>query len=238
MANIIEVYSGGELFDQVMGRSDEYEPTGWNNQWGPIEIHQHLLPHVNTGDQVLDIGCGTGRCTIPFALKGAVVTALDHSDELLQITTENYRQLELLPLLRTIKTDFVIDGLSQINPDFKFVIAVGSLTHLTKEQALTVIQSMAGIVSRSGFVLFDTPSTLGDVYPDFHEWDFGIRVSPYTYETECDCTGELVTTYLNFWEPGEAEAHLRQRGFRTVFAGQSWAPIPGNNWTVISQRVR
>jgi len=49
------------------------------------------------GERILDLGCGTGQLTAEIAQRGARVTGLDHSAEMLAEARRNFPQLEFIP---------------------------------------------------------------------------------------------------------------------------------------------
>jgi SAM-dependent methyltransferase len=76
----------------------KFSPDGRALRPGPYrEIQEYFFDHyfsqrAVSGQSVLDFGCGNGYYSSKFANQGAVVLALDSSDELLQIARANYGQ--------------------------------------------------------------------------------------------------------------------------------------------------
>lgn len=56
-----------------------------------------LLGDISPGMTIADIGCGTGRHAIRLAMRGADVTALDFSEEMLNKAREKLSRVELAP---------------------------------------------------------------------------------------------------------------------------------------------
>ncbi len=50
-----------------------------------------LLEHIKN-KKILDLGCGTGRYSITLAKKGAIVTAIDFSEEMLAVAKKNAKK--------------------------------------------------------------------------------------------------------------------------------------------------
>jgi len=55
------------------------------------------LLNPQTGERILDVGCGTGQLTSEIARTGAAVTGLDKSPEMLAEASKNYPDLTLVP---------------------------------------------------------------------------------------------------------------------------------------------
>ncbi len=57
-----------------------------------------LLPLIENpaGKKILDVGAGTGRVSVPLALLGAQVTAIDVSGEMLKILHQKNRRVEIV----------------------------------------------------------------------------------------------------------------------------------------------
>ena len=57
--------------------------------------YDRLTSHVNKGQRVLDIGCGTGALTIRAALKGAAVKGFDVNPQMLEIAQKRTTEANL-----------------------------------------------------------------------------------------------------------------------------------------------
>ena len=63
--------SWAELYDEVYSYVD-------------YDIAFYLQKYKELGGKVLEIGCGTGRVTIPMMEAGADITAIDYSQKMLE----------------------------------------------------------------------------------------------------------------------------------------------------------
>ena len=64
-------------------------------------VHERLLTHFSVGDNVLEIGCGTGEDALFLAQQGIAITATDASDAMLAIAeekTKNQKNVTVEPL--------------------------------------------------------------------------------------------------------------------------------------------
>jgi SAM-dependent methyltransferase len=78
-----------------MWHSDLYESTqAYQFEYGRDLIDDLLKPQM--GERILDLGCGTGQITSTIAEKGAVVTGIDASQNMIDRARENYPGLEFL----------------------------------------------------------------------------------------------------------------------------------------------
>jgi SAM-dependent methyltransferase len=114
--------------------------------------------------RVLELGCGTGRITIPVARSGATVVGIDRSAAMLDRGRQRLRRGRLQAAASLVRGD--IRHLPfRTRPGFSLVMApYGILQSLTREKDLqATIQSVHRVLSREGrFVV--------DLVPDLPRW--------------------------------------------------------------------
>jgi SAM-dependent methyltransferase len=73
------------VFGEVAELYDEYRPAY------PEVAFESLMEFagLKAGDRALEVGCGTGRATVPLANRGLLVTALEPSPEMAQVARRN-----------------------------------------------------------------------------------------------------------------------------------------------------
>ncbi len=73
------------VFGEVAELYDQYRPAY------PEAAFDRLMEFagLNPGDRALEVGCGTGRATVPLANRGLLVTALEPSPEMAQVARRN-----------------------------------------------------------------------------------------------------------------------------------------------------
>jgi SAM-dependent methyltransferase len=87
------------VFGEVAGLYDRYRP-GY-----PDAVFDRILEYgrLGAGDAVLELGCGTGRATLPLAARGLRVTALEPSAEMARLATQ---MTEALAGVRVVEASF------------------------------------------------------------------------------------------------------------------------------------
>lgn len=112
------------------------------------------LPENLTGKRILDAGCGTGAVALELANKGALVTAVDLSPNLIELAKsripENQRQ--------NIQF-YAGDMLDEAHGDFDYVIGMDSMIHYCAKDMLVVLEKLSPRVSEKILFTF-APSTL------------------------------------------------------------------------------
>jgi ubiquinone/menaquinone biosynthesis C-methylase UbiE len=114
--------------------------------------------------RVLELGCGTGRITVPVARAGAHVVGIDRSAEMLDRGRQRLRRAKLLDRALLLRGD--IRSLPfRSRPGFHLVMApYGILQSLTREQDLQeTLASVHRVLRRGG--LFGI-----DLVPDLPRW--------------------------------------------------------------------
>ena len=125
-------------------------------------IHADFIQrHIETGDLVLDAGCGPGRFSITAARLGARVTALDLSASQLQIAREKIGEAGLTENVE----DFVHGDITNLSvfPDGRFdtVICYGGALSYVCERRHEAAAELARVVRPGGAILISVMSRYG-----------------------------------------------------------------------------
>lgn len=114
--------------------------------------------------RVLELGCGTGRITVPVARAGAHVVGIDRSSEMLARGRQRLRRSRIASRPQLVRGDIRFLPFRR-RPGFSLVMApYGILQSLTREKDLqATLASVAGVLRRGG--LFGI-----DLVPDLPRW--------------------------------------------------------------------
>ncbi|MFZ0773013.1 MAG: class I SAM-dependent methyltransferase [Candidatus Sulfotelmatobacter sp.] len=121
-----------------------------------LEYAFHLLGDIR-GKTVLDLGCGTGENIVPLLERGARVTGIDISPDLIALAQ---RRLQKAGLEATLKTGSAYDtGLESGSVDIIFCMAL--VHHLDLRR---IRGEMLRILSTGGVVILKEPIRFSKVY--------------------------------------------------------------------------
>lgn len=117
----------------------------------PISDHLVRLVDVQSGESVLDIACGNGNTTITARRKGANVTGIDITSELLERAAEE----EKIALLDSIVWK---EGDAQNLPfeDESFDVVLSSFGHMFAPQPDLASKEMIRVTKKGGRIAFAT----------------------------------------------------------------------------------
>ena len=107
------------------------------------EAYRLFLPHVPDGGQILDAGCGPGRDSSYFSMRGYEVTSFDPCAEFVEIGRSKYQ-------LSIQKHDF---RSFQSNQQFDGIWCLASMLHLERGELLPIFQKFSSMLKPGG-VLF------------------------------------------------------------------------------------
>jgi len=79
--------SYGKVFDEIPAEYDRNRPTYPNE----LVDHACQVAGVGSGDQVLEVGCGTGQLTRSLVVRGLRVTALEPGGQLIALAARNLK---------------------------------------------------------------------------------------------------------------------------------------------------
>jgi len=106
--------------------------------------------------RVLEIGCGAGYMTVALAKRGFTVEAIDHSQAMVDLTTELARKTGTENLIKVFKAD--THELSRKGKSFDLLVALGVIPWLhDQEKALS---EMARILAPNGFAILTMDNAL------------------------------------------------------------------------------
>lgn len=176
-----------------------------------------LSPEVN----VLDVGAGTGRMTLPIAKKVRHVTALEPSEKMLGILRENAWQQQLFNI------NYVNKPLEEVNlaDSYDLVVASFSLFMADLKKALLQMNQLASkwvylFMSASPWIdesiqtaVYGTPNLWSDfilTYNILHETGIvaNVETCTYTFEECYPTIGDAVEAFIQntVYNPKKAAA--------------------------------
>ena len=127
-------------YDENMESTPFWKANDWNciNEW---------LPKIKPGQLMLDIGCGTGRASIPFAREGVNVIGFDISEGMVTWAREKSIELGLEDC-----TDYLVGDAE--NPPFQdeafdHVIVFGVLHHVP--EPIKVLKNIRRLLKSTGY---------------------------------------------------------------------------------------
>lgn len=113
-----------------------------------------------SGLKILDVGCGIGRWSLDMARKGAIVTAIDISEENLKIAIANAEKDNIG------NVDFINKKIEDIDRSelFDIVFTATVLQHIVDNDALeTAVSNMTSLTRTGGKILIiESSSVLGE----------------------------------------------------------------------------
>ncbi len=145
------------VYQHLAGEYDERIPGS-----GPAdELFTHaerdfLLGKIRRGERVLDIGCGTGRFTVPMAALGADVSGLDISRAMLEQAHAKLAEHRLSADLR--EGDMAAMPFS--DSSFDTVTSMLALMHVPLQDRQTVFHEVARVLRPGGRMLLGVKNSL------------------------------------------------------------------------------
>jgi len=118
-----------EYDDRIFGADSTFEAHRKERVFTETEL-EFLLSKISVKDRVLELGCGTGRVTIPIARKAACVTAVDISQSMLKVACEKAHAASVSHKISFLQQDMT--SLSLPPESFSTVVSSLALMHIPR----------------------------------------------------------------------------------------------------------
>ncbi len=196
--------------------------------------------------KTLDIGCGTGRFSIPLAQKGYSVLGVDSSAPMLEVLERKNKQTNLqVGIERTSFEDF------NSKQSFDGIVAFYVLQFMLKsDDVISFFRKAHSLLSEKGTFLFSVYNPLGVWNPagwtanHISEFNAGFARGEYTFtptntikgiakasdyrilRNNGDYSVEYYTRMIRLYTLMEYKFMLKEAGFKTVEAYSEQSPAP------------
>ncbi|MEO8164124.1 MAG: class I SAM-dependent methyltransferase [Betaproteobacteria bacterium] len=143
-----------------------YDAKRWHGPIGQYvhSTYQRLVFEVTPIDpqkQYLEIGCGTGRFTVPLAERVNKLTAVDISKEMLKVTEEKLRARGLEKKVRLIEGD--AKHICLPDAQFDVILSFNAINHIPDYG--DVIKEAARLLKPGGVLVLGYPSLFSLYFP-------------------------------------------------------------------------
>lgn len=145
------------VYQQVANEYDERIPgLGPSDDMFTQSERDFLIEAIRSGEKVLDIGCGTGRFTVPMAEKGADVSGLDISRPMLDVASRKLADRGLTADLR----EGDMAHLPFPDASFDTVTSMLALMHVPLEDRQAVFGEVARVLRPGGRMLLGVKNSV------------------------------------------------------------------------------
>jgi SAM-dependent methyltransferase len=122
--------------------------------WSKRRIVATLKPHLKPESAVLDAGSGSGFFSAYFCSRNMKVTALDYSEEALNLTRRLTHGEATL-----ICDDLVVEGLAErLGSRFDLIFSDGLLEHFAPADQLSIFKNFAAVLNEGGTIATFVPN--------------------------------------------------------------------------------
>ena len=115
-------------------------------------VYDHMASYIQSGQRVLDIGCGTGALTLRAAQRNAMVKGIDVNPEMLEIALTRARDAGLTDNIELVEMG-VAELESEASGSFDVVMSGLCFSELSADELRFAMNEAARILKSRGIVL-------------------------------------------------------------------------------------
>ncbi len=143
-------------------------------------IYDRLTAHIQQGQHVLDIGCGTGALSLRAAKKNAIVKAIDVNSQMLEIARQRANDSQL-----SLKIEFCEMGVAELDnePSESYDVVMSGLcfSELTTDELNYTLAQSKRILKPGGLMLIADEVSPPDIINKILTWIVRIPLLLITY---------------------------------------------------------
>ncbi len=193
-------------------------------------LRDEVLPLVEPGWTVLDIGMSAGHAISPFAFKGLNIFGVDKNRGALDFSHREFETAGIGDQLTTTAMD-AMQFLDTNTRLFEVVSMTDFLMFSTKTKAIEFIKSAHKATMPNGLIWIISKSANDGLY---YRMSVGERVDVDTYIVQSGCGGP--STLCFFW-PGEIDALLQELGAKILYSDENVNRVGSVVNTVLARKL-
>jgi 2-polyprenyl-3-methyl-5-hydroxy-6-metoxy-1,4-benzoquinol methylase len=174
-----------EDFDRIYGDQNSTLERFVNRvlRKGMRERFAMTLQECEAGQTILDVGCGSGRISLPLAERGARVTGIDYSSRMIELANEHLRKYEAG--IGTLDVEFVHGDFMNLDSDelFDVTVALGVFDYV--KYPMPLLEKMRNLTQEK--IIASYPAQLAPLMPIRKVWLWTKNCPVYFY-TEAKLT--------------------------------------------------
>ncbi len=127
------------------------------------KAYERLVSPIKKGQNVLDIGCGTGALTLRAARRGATVIGMDVNPQMLDIARKHAEELQL-----TNRIQFVEAGVAEmesLKPESYDAVMSGlCFSELSQDEQIYTLRQARRVLKEGGKLLIADETTVSNLF--------------------------------------------------------------------------
>ena len=144
------------------------------------EVYDRLISHIKKGQQLLDIGCGTGALTIMAAKKDAKVKGIDINPHMLEIAQTRITEANLAQNIELCEMGVAELG-GEESESYDVAMSGLCFSELTEDELLYTLREVKRILKPGGILLVVDEARPENIFKRILNWLIKFPLAITTY---------------------------------------------------------